>query len=131
MTQATNIPLGPHATMRERSRDELVGLCMGILQNDPWDENAVWNCSHRLADLLIELTGTAGVEPCTIEHEVTWDCPASQATQAKNTVDCVAEAICDSTEADRFSELPENSIMKAIYRQQAEAAIEAYKKSQP
>lgn len=35
----------------------------------------------------------------------------------------VARAICESTEADVFDELPERSIYRAVYVQQADAAL--------
>lgn len=46
----------------------------------------------------------------------------------KETIDVVAKAICESTEADNWGDLSEDSIIKAIYRQQAKDAIKAYKK---
>jgi len=40
-------------------------------------------------------------------------------------VERVARAICESTEADIFDELDAHSIFRAVYIQQARAAIEA------
>lgn len=40
-------------------------------------------------------------------------------------VEKVAKAICESLEADIYDHLPERGIVKAAYRQQARAAIEA------
>lgn len=48
--------------MRSRTKEELIGICKSILQNDPWDNNAVHNSAVRLAELFMELTGNVGVE---------------------------------------------------------------------
>jgi hypothetical protein len=43
----------------------------------------------------------------------------------------VAKAICESLEADIYEYLPERGVVKAAYRQQARAAIEAMRPPSP
>lgn len=47
-------------TLVNRTREDLVQECRRIMRNDPWDDGSINTSAERLADLLVNLTGTTG-----------------------------------------------------------------------